>query len=127
MLELFTDPQAWASLLTLTALEIVLGIDNIIFISIVAARLPAAQQDSARRIGLGAALVMRLILLASIAWIVGLTAPVFTVFDFAVSWRDLIMGRRPLPARQGHLGNPPHDGRPPIGRETCKQRECQDG
>src|SRR3546814_19285212 len=91
MLELFTDPQAWASLLTLTALEIVLGIDNIIFISIVAARLPAAQQDSARRIGLGAALVMRLILLASIAWLVGLTAPVFTVFDFAVSWRDLIM------------------------------------
>src|SRR3546814_20455437 len=91
MLELFTDPQAWASLLTLTALEIVLGIDNIIFISIVAARLPAAQQDSARRIGLGAALVMRLILLASIAWNVGLTAPVFTVFDFAVSWRALIL------------------------------------
>ncbi len=91
MLELLTDPQAWASLLTLTALEIVLGIDNIIFISIVAARLPVEQQDYARRLGLGAALIMRLILLASIAWIVGLTQPIFTIFDHAVSWRDVIM------------------------------------
>ena len=86
-----TDPQIWGALLTLTALEIVLGIDNVIFISLVAERLPAGQRAKARAIGLGAALVMRLALLATIAWIIGLTAPAFTVFDFALSWRDLIL------------------------------------
>jgi predicted tellurium resistance membrane protein TerC len=88
---LLSDPAAWASLAALTALEIVLGIDNLIFLSIVASRLPAHQQNAARRIGLMLALVMRLALLASIAWIVGLTEPIFTVFEFEISWRDIIM------------------------------------
>ena len=91
MLGWITDPQIWASLLTLTALEVVLGIDNLIFISVITGRLPEAQQAQARRIGLAAALLMRIALLASIVWIIGLTAPVFTLFEFAVSWRDLIL------------------------------------
>jgi predicted tellurium resistance membrane protein TerC len=80
MLDLLTDPNAWASLLTLTALEIVLGIDNIIFLSIVFSRLPVHQQQAVRRIGLGLALLMRVALLFSITWIIGLTQPAFTVF-----------------------------------------------
>jgi predicted tellurium resistance membrane protein TerC len=91
VLALLSDPAAWASLAALTALEIVLGIDNLIFLSIVASRLPVSQQNTARRLGLSLALIMRLGLLASIAWIVGLTQPIFTVFDFQVSWRDIIM------------------------------------
>ncbi|HYE52065.1 MAG TPA: TerC family protein [Azospirillaceae bacterium] len=91
MFEWISDPSAWASLLTLTALEIVLGIDNIIFISIMAGRLPKEQQDRARKIGLALALITRLALLASIAWIVTLTQPLFTVFDLEVSTRDLIL------------------------------------
>jgi predicted tellurium resistance membrane protein TerC len=91
VLALLSDPAAWASLAALTALEIVLGIDNLIFLSIVASRLPAHQQNTARRVGLMLALVMRLALLASIAWIVGLTEPIFTVSGFEVSWRDIIM------------------------------------
>jgi predicted tellurium resistance membrane protein TerC len=91
MIDWLADPQLWSALLTLTALEIVLGIDNVIFISVVAERLPEDQREKARRLGLGAALLMRLVLLAGIAWIVGLTAPAFTVFDFAVSWRDVIL------------------------------------
>ena len=86
-----TDPQIWASLLTLTALEIVLGIDNVIFISIVADRLPPAQRDRARILGLSGALIMRIGLLAGITWIIGLTAPVFELLGRAVSWRDLIL------------------------------------
>jgi predicted tellurium resistance membrane protein TerC len=91
VLALLTDPAAWASLAALTALEIVLGIDNLIFLSIVASRLPAHQQNTARRVGLSLALLMRLGLLAGIAWIVGLTAPIATVGDFEISWRDIIM------------------------------------
>ncbi len=87
-----TDPQIWASLLTLTALEIVLGIDNIIFLSIVVARLPADQQARARMIGLSGALVFRIVLLASLVWIIGLTKPIFSLWDFTLSWRDLILG-----------------------------------
>jgi predicted tellurium resistance membrane protein TerC len=92
MLDLLVDPQAWASLLTLTALEIVLGIDNVIFLSIVSSRLPAHQQASARRIGLGLALIMRIGLLMSIAWIIGLTQPAFTILGHTVAWRDLVLG-----------------------------------
>src|SRR4051794_24242485 len=92
MLELLSDPNAWASLLTLTALEIVLGIDNIIFLSIVSGRLPRHQQPLARRIGLALALLMRIALLASIAWIIGLTQPAFTVLAHEVTWRDLVLG-----------------------------------
>lgn len=91
MFEWLSDPNAWASLLTLTALEIVLGIDNIIFISIMANRLPEHQQAKARQFGLALALISRLALLASIAWIVKLTDPIFTIFDMGISVRDLIL------------------------------------
>jgi predicted tellurium resistance membrane protein TerC len=87
----FSDPNAWLGLLTLTALEIVLGIDNIIFISILAGKLPAEQQGRARRLGLVGAFVSRLLLLLSIAWIVRLTRPLFEVFGHGVSGRDLIL------------------------------------
>jgi predicted tellurium resistance membrane protein TerC len=90
-MEWLSDPQIWASLLTLTALEIVLGVDNLVFIAILAGRLPAERQDRARKVGLALALITRLGLLASIAWIVGLTRPVFEVFGHAVSWRDIIL------------------------------------
>jgi predicted tellurium resistance membrane protein TerC len=86
-----SDPQIWASLLTLTALEIVLGIDNLVFIAILAGRLPAAQQARARLVGLALALLTRLALLASITWIIGLTRPLFEVLGHAVSWRDVIL------------------------------------
>lgn len=85
------DPQIWASLLTLTALEIVLGIDNVIFVSIVSADLPGAKAARARRLGLSAALIMRIGLLAGIAWIAGLKAPIAEIFGFALSWRDALM------------------------------------
>jgi len=85
------DPEIWASLLTLTVLEIVLGIDNLIFISIVAGRLPAHLQARARSVGLSLALFMRLALLASISWLVGLTATVFSIGGHDFSWRDLIL------------------------------------
>jgi predicted tellurium resistance membrane protein TerC len=89
--EWLSDPQIWAGLLTLTALEIVLGIDNLVFITILAGRLPAQQQNRARRVGLALALVTRLALLGSIAWIVGLTQPIFELLGHAVSWRDVIL------------------------------------
>jgi predicted tellurium resistance membrane protein TerC len=92
MLELLTDPQAWLSLATLSVLEIVLGIDNIIFLSIVSARLPVAQQQMARRIGLGLALLARILLLLSLTWMIGLTEPIFEIAGFAVSWRDIVLG-----------------------------------
>ena len=87
----FSDPNAWLGLLTLTALEIVLGIDNIIFISILAGKLPPEQQPKARRLGLVGAFVSRMLLLLSIAWIVRLTRPLFEVFGHGVSGRDLIL------------------------------------
>ena len=86
-----TDPQIWASLVTLTALEIVLGIDNLVFIAIVAGRLPPERQNRARRVGLALALITRLALLASIVWIIGLTRPVFELFGQPVSWRDIVL------------------------------------
>ena len=78
-MELLTDPQAWIAFITLSALEIVLGIDNIIFISILASKLPRDQQGKARYIGLGLAMIMRIALLFSLSWIVRLTAPLFAV------------------------------------------------
>jgi predicted tellurium resistance membrane protein TerC len=86
-----TDPQIWISLVTLTALEIVLGIDNIIFISILAGKLPKDQQAKARQTGLMLALVTRILLLASLAWMIKLTAPFFSILGFALSGRDLIL------------------------------------
>ncbi|HEX5458575.1 MAG TPA: TerC family protein [Steroidobacteraceae bacterium] len=85
------SPEIWASLVTLTALEIVLGIDNLVFIAILAARLPPDRQASARRLGLALALTTRLALLGSIVWITRLTAPLFELFGHAVSWRDLVL------------------------------------
>src|SRR6201984_376491 len=86
-----TDPQIWASLVTLTALEIVLGIDNLLFIAIVAGRLPPERQSGARQVGLALALITRLALLASIVWIIGLTRPVLELFSQPVSWRDIVL------------------------------------
>src|SRR5215210_5194557 len=85
------DPQAWIGLATLTVLEIVLGIDNIVFISILADKLPAAQQARARLIGLGLAMLTRILLLLSLTWIIGLTAPLVRVADQEISGRDLVL------------------------------------
>ncbi|MGE7154009.1 TerC family protein [Methylorubrum rhodesianum] len=91
LLQLATDPTAWAALATLVVMEVVLGIDNLIFISIITNKLPADQQTRARRIGIGLALILRLALLGTVAWIVHLTEPVFEVFGKGFSWRDLIL------------------------------------
>jgi len=104
LMMLFSDPAVWAALATLMVMEVVLGIDNLIFISILSNKLPEAQRQKARRLGIGLALVMRLALLSTIAWLVGLTAPVFDLgiqgaigangepaFETQFSWRDLIL------------------------------------
>jgi predicted tellurium resistance membrane protein TerC len=91
VLELFTQPETWVALLTLTALEIVLGIDNIIFITILAGKLPESQRDRARVVGLSLAMFMRIGLLFFISIIIGLTAPLFEIFDHEFSGRDLIL------------------------------------
>jgi predicted tellurium resistance membrane protein TerC len=90
-MEWLSDPSAWIALLTLTALEIVLGIDNIVFISILAGKLPEGQRDKARRLGLAAAMVARILLLLSITWIMRLTNPLFEVLGQEISGRDLIL------------------------------------
>ena len=89
--ELGTNPAAWVALATLVAMEVVLGIDNLIFISVLTNKLPDSQRIKARRIGIGLALGLRLVLLASIAWIVQLTAPVLSLFGEELSWRDMIL------------------------------------
>ena len=91
MLEFLADPAVWASLVTLTALEIVLGIDNLIFLSIVSGRLPKEQQRLARQLGLALALLGRIALLFSLTWLIGLTQPVLSAFGFALSWRDIVL------------------------------------
>ena len=90
-MEWLTDPNAWIALLTLTVLEIVLGIDNIVFISVLASRLPKEQQERARRVGLAAALFMRIGLLLTISWVIGLTQPLFEIAGFEFSGRDVIL------------------------------------
>lgn len=90
-MEIFLELDTWIALLTLTFMEIVLGIDNIIFISIVAGKLPLEQQKKARFLGLSLALIMRILLLLSITWIIQLTDPVLTIFSFELSWRDIIL------------------------------------
>ena len=90
-MELLSDPQAWIAFATLTVLELVLGIDNIVFISILAGKLPPEQQSRARYIGLGLALLMRVILLFSLTWVIGLTAPLFIVLGQEISGRDLVL------------------------------------
>jgi predicted tellurium resistance membrane protein TerC len=91
MLELLTSPDVWIAFLTLTALELVLGIDNIVFISILADKLPEEQRDIARRVGLSFALLSRIALLLLLSWIIGLTAPLFSVLGQEISGRDLIL------------------------------------
>ncbi len=90
-MELLFDPEAWVALITLTALEIVLGIDNIVFITIMVGKLPVEQRDRARVLGLGAAMGMRIALLFTISIIIGLTAPLFEILGNEFSWRDLIL------------------------------------
>jgi predicted tellurium resistance membrane protein TerC len=91
MIELLASPEAWAALLTLTALEIVLGIDNVIFLSVLVSRIPPQQAKRARQIGLFLALVFRILLLSLLVWLIGLTEPVVTVKGTALSWRDIIL------------------------------------
>src|SRR5262245_7521728 len=92
MIDYLTDPGTWAALFTLTLLEIVLGIDNIVFLAIVSSRLPAAQQPRARRVGLALALILRVALLTTLTVIARLTDPILTLADFGLSWRDIILG-----------------------------------
>jgi predicted tellurium resistance membrane protein TerC len=91
MIELLSSPEAWAALLTLTALEIVLGIDNVIFLSVLVSRIPEPRATRARQIGLALALIFRLVLLSLLVWLIGLTAPVFSIADKTFSWRDIIL------------------------------------
>lgn len=91
LLELFSQPAAWAALATLIAMEVVLGIDNLVFISILTNKLPEDQRQRARRMGIGGALILRLLLLGTVAFIVQLTTPVFELFNHGFSWRDLIL------------------------------------
>ena len=91
MLDLLYDPTVWASFVTLTVMEIVLGIDNIVFISVIIGKLPPEQAERARRFGLALALIFRIVLLMFLAWIIGLQATVFEVFGQEFSWRDIIL------------------------------------
>jgi predicted tellurium resistance membrane protein TerC len=91
IIDRLTDPHIWASFIALSAMEVVLGIDNVVFISLLVSRLPPAQRRSARRIGLSLALIFRVIMLAGIAWLIHLTTPIFSVAGYAFSWRDLIL------------------------------------
>ena len=91
MLDLLTDPHAWAAFIALSAMEIVLGIDNIVFISVMVQRLPPEQRLWARRVGLGMALVFRIIMLGGIVWFIHMTTPIFTIGEYSFSWRDLIL------------------------------------
>jgi predicted tellurium resistance membrane protein TerC len=91
ILHLLTDPTAWVALITLIVMEVVLGIDNLVFVAILSNKLPEVHRKKARRLGISLALIMRLGLLSTIVWIVGLTKPLFEAFGHAFSWRDLIL------------------------------------
>ncbi len=91
MFDWIANPDIWLSLVTLTALEIVLGIDNLVFVAILAGKLPAHRQKLARQLGLGLALLTRLALLFTLTWLAGLTRPLFTVFGEGISWRDIVL------------------------------------
>jgi predicted tellurium resistance membrane protein TerC len=91
MLDLLTDPNAWAALVTLSALEIVLGIDNVVFISVLVSRLPPEQALTGRRLGLSLALVFRILLLFTLTWLIGLSEPLFGIFGQSISWHDVIL------------------------------------
>src|SRR5690349_17311056 len=91
ILSLLTDPNAWAALVTLTVLEIVLGIDNLVFLAVLTSRLEGTQARRARIVGLSLAFVFRVIMLAGLTWLMGLTSPVVTLFGMGISWRDIIL------------------------------------
>ena len=91
MLELLADPNTWASLATLTLMEIILGVDNIVFISVLVSKLPKDQARIARQIGLSLALVFRILLLLVLSWLIGLTQPLFEIYGHGYSWRDIIL------------------------------------
>src|SRR6516165_5436038 len=91
VVSLFTDPNAWLALATLTVLEIVLGIDNLVFISVLTSRLDAQRARRARQVGLSLAFVFRVIMLFGLTWLMGLTAPLVTIFRIGISWRDIIL------------------------------------
>ncbi len=91
LITLFSDPAAWLALLTLTVMEVVLGIDNLLFISVLSNKLPAEHRSFARRVGIAGALILRLVFLGAIVWIVKLTSPLFELFGQGFSWRDLIL------------------------------------
>ncbi len=118
-MEWITQPQAWVALATLTALEIVLGIDNIVFISVLVGRLPKELRNKARTIGLALAMVMRILLLLTLTWIMTLTTPVFTVFKNAISGRDIILlaGGLFLLAKSTHEIHQSLEGEPESDRK----------
>lgn len=91
LMVLAQDPAVWVALMTLIVMEVVLGIDNLLFISILTNKLPESQRSRARKIGIGLALILRLVLLSAVAWIVQLTTPIFQLFDHGFSWKDLIL------------------------------------
>jgi predicted tellurium resistance membrane protein TerC len=91
LLALLTDPHAWIALVTLTALEVVLGIDNLVFLAVLTSRLEGGQARRARLIGLSLAFVFRIVMLAGLTWLMGLTAPLVTLFGMEISWRDIIL------------------------------------
>lgn len=92
MMELLLDPNAWIAFATLTVMEVVLGIDNIVFISVIVSRLPDADARRARQVGLTLALVFRIVLLMMLTWLMGLTKPLFEVLGYTISWREIILG-----------------------------------
>lgn len=120
MIELLYSPEAWAALLTLTVLEVILGIDNVIFISVLVSRIPKEQAKKARQIGLALALIFRIALLSVLYWIIGLTKPVFTIAGNAFSWRDLILigGGAFLIAKATHEIHSEVEAREGHGKET---------
>src|ERR1700712_2860108 len=91
MINLLLDPNAWAALVTLTVLEIVLGIDNLVFISVLTSRCDPKDAKRARQIGLSLAFIFRIVMLAGLTWLMGLTAPIFSIFGMGISWRDIIL------------------------------------
>src|ERR1700712_3165296 len=91
IMQLLADPAAWLALVTLVVMEVVLGIDNLVFVAILSNKLPEANRKKARQLGISLALIMRLVLLSTIAWIVGLTKPLFEAAGHGFSWRDLIL------------------------------------
>ena len=108
MIELLLDPHAWAAFITLSVLEIVLGIDNLVFISVLTSRLPEAQARRARKIGLSLAFVFRVVMLAGLTWLMGLTAPLFSLFGIGnLMARYHSDRRRRVPDRQGDSRDPP--------------------